>query len=418
MVSSDEINRRLKNKRVGISTGGLKCSKCGTENAPDSIYCMECGGDLVVKNISSRVNAPSGNIGSKREKMGFRKTNYSNKSHSNNKSVNDAQNDFKSTMRKIPGFRSGTPWKMVSGSIGYLIIIIMLIAGVNGLVTSSFINSTPTFAVADDSPITVVGNNSSTTDNGILINATMINKGSNISLMPVQVYSQGTHIGDFFFTNVTPGEQVWFNMNITNSPINDNIDIDSSVGNLTFYPDEDVTNDSVNTYNEFNNQLTSQNPGDYKFVIDNQSSSITEDTLENLLTPLVNSYEQSMGSESDSTPIQGQLAGPYSPGAITTTYDNKTFNLNSNLTIVMEMDTGNTLQGQWVGQTSGDTVDGYQSYLEVVVIYWPEMKIVGWHNFTGPPIPDSTEMTTGENIVGDQVDPSTVEQWINSQPKI
>jgi hypothetical protein len=403
MVSSDEINRKLKNKKDGIDSGGLKCSKCGTENTTDSIYCMECGGDLNVKNVSSHVSAPlSSKIQSKREKIDLRKT-------------NDAQNDFKSIMRKIPGFRSGTPWKMGLSSIGYILVLIILIA----IGSTAFVNTTPSFEVAADAPITIIANNSSTV-NGMMINATIRDTGSNISVLPVEVYSAGTHIGDFFITNVTSGQNVWFNMNLTNES---DMIIDSSQNNsINLYPDKNSSSsDNLSTYSSY-----SMNPGDYKFVIGDQNVNVTTNVLTNILKPIVITYNQSKSSSLDSIPIQGHVVGEYTPArlsvptTINDSYGNifQYFPLNTNLTIVMDLDSGYTNVGQWTDQSNGVTVNGYQSYLNVVVIYWPEMKIAGYHSFTGPSIPDTLNQYGNGDIYGDQVNDSTVTDWIAAQPKI
>lgn len=46
MVSNDEIQQGLKNRREGVNSDKLSCPKCGTKNTLDSTYCMECGSSL------------------------------------------------------------------------------------------------------------------------------------------------------------------------------------------------------------------------------------------------------------------------------------------------------------------------------------------------------------------------------------
>ncbi len=370
MVSNGEIKKQLKNKRMG-KLDDINCRKCGFRGNPvGSKFCQECGATLLLD------------------------------VKSNFKEVNKIDSRYKGSFwRRIPGFRSHTIWKEVISSIIYLIIVLTIIA----LVSAGFSNSMPSFQVATGAPITIIGNNTST-DNGMMINATLHDTGSNINVLPVEVYAQGNHIGNFFVTNVTSNQNTGFKLDIINdSEITiQNLNYD----NLNFYPDENSNNSSY-----------SLNPGDYKFIIGNQNLNITSNVVNDILQSLVTSYNQTKNSSSDSIPIQGPVVGEYSSSeALSLDSDNPTnFPLNTNLTIVMPMDTGNTLQGQWTDQSTGMTVNGYQSYLDVVVIYWPEMKIAGWHRITGPPIPDTIDEGSDSDIYGDPVSDSSVEQWINSQ---
>ncbi len=371
MVSSDEIRRTLKEKKEGINDDKLNCQNCGTENPPGSRYCLNCG-----------TNIDKGKISPVEEK----------------KTINQTKPSDNSFLRKIPGFRSGTPWKMVSSSIVYIIALIIIIT----LISTVSVNHIPSFEVAG-APVSIVNNNSSTDNGNLLINATIRNTGSdNINVLPVEVYSQGNHIGNFFITNVTSNQNTGFKMNITNTNPNDFMIQNLNGNNINFYPE-----DSSNSSSSY-----SLNPGDYKFVIGDQKVNITSNEVTNILQPLINSYNQTKGSSSDTMKIQGEVTGDYSPSSLSAP---STFPVNTNLTIFLKMGTGYTNQGQRQ-YDNGDVVSAYQSYLDVMVIYWPEMKIVGWHRIMGPPVPD-TGYAGGGDIYWDQVNDSTVEQWIASQPK-
>ena len=84
------------------------CPKCGTGNTSDSTYCQECGETL--------------KPGKKVEETPIK--------------------NETSFLRKIPGFRSWTPWKMFLSSIIYLIILIMIVTFASGAVSTLTTNST------------------------------------------------------------------------------------------------------------------------------------------------------------------------------------------------------------------------------------------------------------------------------------
>lgn len=383
LVSSDDINKKLKNKREGNDSGGLKCSKCGTKNTSDSLYCLECGDRLKHTDFDVKSNENTRNA------MDKIKT----------KSINN------SFLRKIPGFRSDTPWKMVSISILYLFALIIIIT----LVSSAFVNNTPSFEVAAGAPITIVNNNSSTNDGNLVINTTMHNTGSNtINVLPVEVYYHGNHIGEFYITNVTPDQNTGFKIRIY-SPGSDN---DINTIEVT-----DLNNSALIFGYDNQTNTYSLSPGDYNFVIGNSNANISTNMIINILQPLIDYYKSNNNSSSsDTIPIQGQVAGNYSPSGFTAP---AIVPVNQNLTIVMPINSGTSSQGQWTGETSGNTITGYQDYQDVIVIYWPEMKIAGWHRIYGPTIPDNTVVAVGETaIYGNPVNDSTIEQWIASQPKI
>lgn len=322
-----------------------------------------------------------------------------------------------SFVRRIPGFRSGTVWKMVSSSIVYVFALIIILA----LASSAFASHTPSFEVAG-APISIVNNNS-TTENGMMINATLRDTGSNISLLPVEVYSGGNRMGIFFLNNVTSDQDVWFKFNATN---NSNINIQTSNGDTVFYQDMygDQNNESSDNNSDDSNSY-SLNPGDYKFVIGNQSADINDNMLNGLLTPLINSYNNTKGAQTDNIKIQGQvkeIKGPFTGDLLDLTIfpDNNlnetAYPMNTNLTLIVPMDTGSINQGDRQYQDSGDIVSAYQNYLDVMVVYWPDMKVAGWHRIMGTAVPDNG-YSGGGDIYGDNVNDSDVNSWINSLPK-
>lgn len=365
MVSSDEINKKLKNKRKGASD--VQCSVCGSENPPGSKFCKECGTELTNNKgsiITSRTDTSA-------------------------ESIDDGSQN-KSFIRKIPGFRSHTTWKMLLSGFIYFLVILFVVLFVIG----SLLPSNPTVLVSGV-PVTLVNNNSSSTD-GLMINATIKSNGSNITVLPVGVYSGGNYIGSFLMTNVSKQDE-WFRINV-NQNNTDVISIKTSKGeDLTFYP----VNNLSNSY--------SLSPGDYKLIIGDPDVNMTSTSLIDFLNPMITAYNKSKGSQSDTIKIQGQVVGDYS--SITS------FPANSNVTIILKMDDGEINQGERQYQKSGDVVTAWQYYEDVVVIYWPEMKIAGWHRIKGGAVAESG-YGSGGDIYGDPVTNSNITDWINSLPHV
>ena len=379
MVSSDEINRKLKNKREGTSDGN-QCPACGSENPPGSKFCKECGTTLTDAE-GTRSVTPAGSIGEGVDK--------SSTGMIGDESLMDDESGKKPFIRKIPGFRSHTTWKMfLSGFIYFLVILFIAL-----LVIGSLLPSNPTILVSGV-PVTLVNNNSSSTD-GLMINATLKSNGSNITVLPVGVYSGGKYIGSFLMTNVS-NQDVWFRINV-NQNDTDVMSIKTSKGDdLTFYPEDNNTTSSY-----------SLSPGDYKLIIGDSNVNMTTSILDDFLNPMITAYNKSKGSQSDTIKIQGQAVGDYSSTG--------PFPVNSNVTIFLKMDEGTINQGERVYEKSGDVVTAWQYYEDVLVIYWPEMKIAGWHRIKGGAVP-TTGYGSGGDIYGDPVYSSNVTDWINSLP--
>ncbi len=357
MVSNDKINKKLKNRNNG--TNEIKCSSCGSKNPMGSIFCKECGTKLLKG--QSPVDAAIGK--SREDKTG--------------------ENSF---LRKIPGFRSHTPWKMILSSVLYLLVVIFVVL----LCFSALTPSYPTIQISK-APVTLVNNSSSSTD-GMMINVTM-KSDSNINVLPVGVYSNDEYIGSFIMTNITPNQDLWFRFNVNDSDTSIS-SIDTSQGNLDF-----LSYGISSSY--------SLSPGDYKLVIGDENVNMSTSELDTMLEPIINDYNESKGSESDSIKIQGTVVGDYSSTSSFPTY--------SNVTIFLKLGGGQINQGEYVYTDTGEVVNAYQYYEDVVVIYWPEMKIAGWHRIMGTPVPDRT-YGYGGDIYGDPVTTYNVTTWIDSLP--
>lgn len=355
MVSKDEINKKLKNR----TSDTVKCPACGSANPTGSIFCKECGTKL------TKAQSPMDPAIDKSK---------------------DDESGEKSFLRKIPGFRSNTPWKMVLSSVLYLLVVLFVVL----MGISCLTPSIPTILVSE-APVTLVNNSSSSTD-GMMINVTMKSKESNINVLPVGVYSNDAYIGSFIMTNITPNPDLWFKFHIkdSDSPIN----IDTSEGDLDFY--------SSGTSSSY-----SLSPGDYKLIIGDANVNVSTSNLYTILDPMITDYNESKGSESDNIKIQGTAVGDYSL--------KNSFPVYSNVTIFLKLGGGEINQGEYVYPSTGEVVNAYQYYEDVVVIYWPEMKIAGWHRIMGTPVPDRT-YGFGGDIYGDPVTTHNVTTWIDSLP--
>lgn len=410
MVSSNEINQRLKNKRTG-NNGGNNCPSCGSANPPGSRFCKECGTSLASGITTGAVSM--GGADSKNEGPGVVPGNTgpgtppsSPRTAPSSRGTGGPSDrpigmptpggsrkhpEKKSFMGKIPGFRSRTPWKMLLGGAVYLLVIIFVLL----LVIGSVLPSYPTIEVAG-SQVTLVNNNSSTND-GMMINATIKGNG-NVTALPVGVYSGGEYIGTFVMTNITPNQEVWFRMNV--DPDNDGVMIikDSSGKELRFYPGYNNTDTTFST-----------SPGSYKLIIGDTNATMTPSNMSDFLHTMVSNYNQTKGSQSDNITIQGTVVGDYSY--------NSSLNLGNKMTIILKLDEGKLNQGQRVYSDSGETVNAWQYYEDVVIISWPDLKIMGWHRFKGTPVPDSG-YGYGGDIYGDPVYESNITDWIDSLRKV
>ena len=101
MVSNDEIKKRLKEKREGLNSDDLYCPECGARNLGKATFCRDCGAKLIAPVTNKEVKTT--------------KTNDFPKNHPK--------------LAKIPGFRTGTGWKMIIGSLGYILIGLIIVFG-------------------------------------------------------------------------------------------------------------------------------------------------------------------------------------------------------------------------------------------------------------------------------------------------
>jgi len=276
---------------------------------------------------------------------------------------------------------------MALSSFLYLLVILFIAL----MAISCLTPSIPTIQISD-APVTLVKNNSSSTD-GMMINVTLKSKDSDINVLPVGVYSNDEYIGSFFMTNITPNQELWFRFHIkeSDSPLSS---VETSQGKLNFYP-----NGTISSY--------SLAPGDYKLIIGDENVNVSTSDLDTMLYPIISDYNESKGSESDSIKIQGTAVGDYSTTS--------SFPVYSNVTIFLKLGEGKINQGAYIYPSTGEIVNAWQYYEDVVVIYWPEMKIAGWHRIMGTAVPPST-YGFGGDIYGDQVTIHNVTTWIDSLP--
>lgn len=155
--------------------------------------------------------------------------------------------------------------------------------------------------------------------------------------------------------------------------------------------------------------------GSYKIIVGDPKTNVTAEVLASALKPLVDSYSSSKGTDSSSITVIGTTinAGSYANSGNYGNDDSTTYSLEGNATIFMEMDSGRDYVGQWVYQTSGDVVSGYRPYVDVAVIYWPKMKVAGWHRLYGS-TPNVETTGYGGDIEGSAPD---MQEWIDSLPK-
>ena len=157
MVSSDEIRKKLDNKRKGIKTQEVFCPECGTKNPADSKFCLECGATLISEKKRPMVTEKSRVPPEDKPKFA----------------------DTHPTLGKIPGFRSGTGWKMVVGSVGYLVIALIVVFAILFAVINTDVATSVNSAIYTDN---VAGNQisqiSSSTDKYLILDVSVKNKGS------------------------------------------------------------------------------------------------------------------------------------------------------------------------------------------------------------------------------------------------
>lgn len=143
----------------------------------------------------------------------------------------------------------------------------------------------------------------------------------------------------------------------------------------------------------------------YKMVVGDPKTKVTAINLCDALESTLNNYNKTKGPENSTVTIKGTPLNIWDEAHNITA--------DGNYTLFVMMDTGKENVGSWVYQTSGREVSGYRKYIDIAVVYWPEMKIVGWHRIYGTS-PASQTTGAGGDIVGE--DPE-IKEWINSLPK-
>jgi hypothetical protein len=149
----------------------------------------------------------------------------------------------------------------------------------------------------------------------------------------------------------------------------------------------------------------------YKVIVGDSKTNITSYAFAESLKSVIDSYNRSKGVDTNSVDVRGTPIDAVYASSGTPYLD--TYPVDVNATIFLEMNSGSDYVGQWVYQSSGEVVSGYKPYVDVVVVYWPEMKVAGWHRLYGSS-PDVETTGYGGDIQGDGPD---IEAWINSLPK-
>ncbi|MBM4240722.1 MAG: hypothetical protein FJ150_03535 [Euryarchaeota archaeon] len=176
-----------------------------------------------------------------------------------------------------------------------------------------------------------------------------------------------------------------------------------------------TSNRNEDFYDESDSQLSS-NPGDYRIVIGNQSAKITSSMIDDLIDPLINSYNQTKGSQSASIPIKGKIvsgSGIYYYDGIKSA--GSEIPLYSKATILVKIGEGYIYDGKRVYVSSGEVVSAYRSYMDVAIFYWPEMKFAGWHRVLGEDIPLRGQAGGGD-IYWKDVTTKDIEAWVSTLP--
>lgn len=163
----------------------------------------------------------------------------------------------------------------------------------------------------------------------------------------------------------------------------------------------------------------------FKIVVADPNMNVTRDFFYDLLEGKIKEYSKSKGADNSSIVIKGTPVDIVSDiidysGMVIILPEKHGYEipLNQRATIFLKMDEGGDRVGTWV-TSDGQAVGGYKQYWDVVAVYWPEMKIAGWHRVYGSS-PNKVE-NLSVNIVGhvqdfngDYPKPS---DWINSLPK-
>lgn len=157
---------------------------------------------------------------------------------------------------------------------------------------------------------------------------------------------------------------------------------------------------------EMNTTIESWSGGDsYKLIVGDPKTKVKGENFANALEPLVESYNSSRGPDTSSFEVIGTPINAVNG----LTNGSKYYSLDGKATIFVEMYRGYISVGNYVYE-NGAVVAGGQPYIDVAVVYWPEMKVVGWHRLYGT-TPREQETGHGEAISGALPD---IDEWIKT----
>lgn len=167
---------------------------------------------------------------------------------------------------------------------------------------------------------------------------------------------------------------------------------------------------NMKTGEEKNITINSSYPSakSYKITVGDHTAFVNGEVIANAFEPVVRNYNSSRGPDTSIIPVIGAQINLCNFTQLMDSY-----HLDSNATIFIELGNGKQYVGKWVYRGTGQVVSGYKLYKDILVIYWPEMRVAGWHRVYGSAPP---ETATGEYtyITGDDPD---IDAWINSLPK-
>ncbi|MBI5680553.1 MAG: hypothetical protein HZC47_06665 [Methanobacterium sp.] len=146
------------------------------------------------------------------------------------------------------------------------------------------------------------------------------------------------------------------------------------------------------------------------------------------LVPIALEYNKSKGPDNSNIPIKGKLYfwdmtnnGPFTPNNFDKIENTVTYNINESdqITVFMIVNVKKKSLGNYQSYIKGvpetsKTVTGYRYYTDIIVMYWPEKTVVGWHRVTGAD-------PTGENYIqgdaGIVYGYDLIYEWISSLPR-
>lgn len=238
--------------------------------------------------------------------------------------------------------------------------------------------------------------------NGNMVTGTVKNIGnSNFPIIGVEVYVKDKPIGSFILSNLTSQGETNFEVNITKEDGKTVIKTQSGNHNNSFFQYQKI--ELKYTYEDDN---ISTNPSDYKFVIGNNNVNTSDDVIYNFIKPLA----VKEGEQKNTIVLKGEIgSGSEDPTPLT---KQKTF------FIPLEFGKGNFIGNYQYGS---HMVAVYQGYQDIVVIYWPQLEIAGWHRiYASETTPPSSVMSINREVTDTYViQPSDNDKinWINSLPR-